>query len=215
MKKGLIALGVILLVGFLIVGSFVGRYNRFVVANEQIDGAWAQVENVLQRRGDLIPNLVSTVQGFAEQEREIFIEVANARGRLAGAVSPAEAGAANAGLTGALGRYWPFLRIIHSFAQMKTSCGYRTNLLGRRTVSQSNGVGTMILSAHIIQPFCSFQTISWPDFLDLTVGNILRLMRPRSRCQRCNSDYPDRFNEQVGGPAGVRRPVTESIVGSL
>ena len=101
MKKGLIALGVILLVGFMMVGSFVGRYNGFVVANEQIDGAWAQVENVLQRRGDLIPNLVSTVQGFAEQEREIFIEVANARGRLAGAVSPAEAGAANAGLLAA------------------------------------------------------------------------------------------------------------------
>ena len=67
MKQGLIALGVILLVGFMMVGSFVGRYNGVVVANEHIDGAWAQVENVLQRRGELIPNLVSTVQGFAEQ----------------------------------------------------------------------------------------------------------------------------------------------------
>ena len=118
MKKGLIALGVILLVGFMMVGSFVGRYNNFVVANEQIDGAWAQVENVLQRRGDLIPNLVSTVQGFAEQEREIFIEVANARGRLAGAVSPAEAGAANAGLTGALGR---LLAISENYQQLRSN----------------------------------------------------------------------------------------------
>ena len=104
MKKGLIALGVVVLLVLMFAGSLIGRYNGFVTANEQIDGAWAQVENVLQRRGDLIPNLVSTVQGFAEQEREIFTEVANARSRLAGAVSPGEAAAANAGLTGALGR---------------------------------------------------------------------------------------------------------------
>ena len=90
MKKGLIALGVVLLLVFMVSGSLIGRYNGFVTSNEQIDGAWAQVENVLQRRGDLIPNLVSTVQGFAEQEREIFIEVANARGRLAGAASPGD-----------------------------------------------------------------------------------------------------------------------------
>ena len=86
MKKGLIAVGVVVLIVLMFTGSLIGRYNGFVTSNEQIDGAWAQVENVLQRRGDLIPNLVSTVQGFAEQEREIFIEVANARSRLAGAV---------------------------------------------------------------------------------------------------------------------------------
>ena len=55
-----------MLLGALIVGGLlVARYNSLVTANEQIDGAWAQVENVLQRRGDLIPNLVATVQGFA------------------------------------------------------------------------------------------------------------------------------------------------------
>ena len=65
MKKGLIAVGVVVLLVLMFAGSLIGRYNGFVTANEQIDGAWAQVENVLQRRGDLIPNLVSTVQGFA------------------------------------------------------------------------------------------------------------------------------------------------------
>ena len=65
MKKGLIALGVVLLLVFMVSGSLIGRYNGFVTSNEQIDGAWAQVENVLQRRGDLIPNLVSTVQGLS------------------------------------------------------------------------------------------------------------------------------------------------------
>ena len=71
------------------------------MANEQIDGARAQVENVLQRRADLIPDLVATVQGFAEQERQVFGQVAEARSRLAGAVTPSEAVNANAGLTGA------------------------------------------------------------------------------------------------------------------
>lgn len=118
MKTGLIALGVVLLVVLMMGGSLVGRYNGFVTANEQIDSAWAQVENVLQRRGDLIPNLVSTVQGFAEQEREIFIEVANARSRLAGATSPAEAAAANAGMTGALGR---LLAISENYPQLRSN----------------------------------------------------------------------------------------------
>ena len=118
MKKGLIALGVVLLLVFMVAGSLTGRYNGFVTSNEQIDGAWAQVENVLQRRGDLIPNLVSTVQGFADQEREIFIEVANARSRLAGAASPGEAAAANAGLTGSLGR---LLAISENYPQLRSN----------------------------------------------------------------------------------------------
>ncbi|MXZ72350.1 MAG: LemA family protein [Acidobacteria bacterium] len=124
MKKGIIAMiaiGVlgVLLFGVLIVGGFlVSRYNSLVTNNEQIDGAWAQVENVLQRRGDLIPNLVATVQGFADQEQEIFTDVANARSRLAGAVTPAEAGAANAGLTGALGR---LLAISENYPQLRSN----------------------------------------------------------------------------------------------
>ena len=118
MKKGLIAVGVVVLLVLMFAGSLIGRYNGFVTANEQIDGAWAQVENVLQRRGDLIPNLVSTVQGFAEQDREIFTEVANARSRLAGAVSPGEAAAANAGVTGALGR---LLAISENYPQLRSN----------------------------------------------------------------------------------------------
>jgi len=118
MKKGWIVGGVVLLVAVIAGMSLVGRYNTFVTANEQIDASWAQVENVLQRRADLIPNLVATVQGFAEQEREIFTEVANARSRLLGAGSPAEAAAANAGLTGALGR---LLAISEAYPQLRSN----------------------------------------------------------------------------------------------
>jgi LemA protein len=107
----------------LVVGcSLVGRYNRLVTANESIDGAWAQVQTVLQRRSDLIPNLVETVKGYAAHEREVFENVAAARGRLAGAVTPAEASAANAQLTSALGR---LLAIAESYPELKASENFR------------------------------------------------------------------------------------------
>ncbi len=118
MKKGWIAVGVVLLVVLLMGGSCIGRYNRFVTTNEQIDASWAQVENVLQRRADLIPNLVTTVQGFAAQEKEIFVEVANARARLAGAATPPAMAAANAGLTAGLGR---LLAIAEAYPQLKSN----------------------------------------------------------------------------------------------
>jgi LemA protein len=118
MKKGWIILGAILLVVLITGGSCVGRYNTFVGTNEQIDGSWAQVENVLQRRADLIPNLVATVRGFAEQEKGIFEEVANARSRLLGASSPAQAAAANAGLTMGLGR---LLAISEAYPELKSN----------------------------------------------------------------------------------------------
>ena len=119
MRRGLILLaGVVMLVVLMGGCSSVGRYNGFVTATEQIDGAWAQVENVLQRRADLIPNLVATVQGFAEQEREVFTQVAEARSRLAGAVTPGEAANANAGLTGALG--W-LLAIAENYPELRSN----------------------------------------------------------------------------------------------
>ena len=122
MKKILIILGailgVILLVVVIAAVSVTGRYNGFVTTNEQIDASWAQVENVLQRRADLIPNLVSTVSGFAEQEKGIFEEVANARSRLLGASSPAQAAAANAGLSLGLGR---LLAISEAYPELKSN----------------------------------------------------------------------------------------------
>ncbi len=93
-------------------------YNRLITANEQIDAAWGQIENVLQRRADLIPNLVSTVKGYAEHEREIFEEVAQARSRLIGATSPADAAAANAGLGSALSR---LLAIAERYPDLKAN----------------------------------------------------------------------------------------------
>lgn len=109
-----VACGVVLLMGL----SVVGRYNNLVQAREQVDTAWAQVENVLQRRADLIPNLVETVKGLAAQEKSIFTEVAEARGRLLGAKGPAEAAQANQGFESALGR---LLAIAESYPDLKSN----------------------------------------------------------------------------------------------
>jgi len=78
-------LGIVLLFFLLIVGYVVGQYNNMVTLRESIDGAWAQVDNQLQRRNDLIPNLVNSVKGYMKQEREIFENIADARARMAGA----------------------------------------------------------------------------------------------------------------------------------
>jgi LemA protein len=112
---GLLAAG---LVALILGATLVGRYNQLVSGNESIEASWADVENVLQRRADLIPNLVETVKGYAAHEREVFENVAEARSRLAGATTPAEAAAANAGLTSALGR---LLAIAESYPELQAS----------------------------------------------------------------------------------------------
>ena len=80
---------------FLILAYGACQYNSLVNTEEDVSGAWADVETQLQRRADLIPNLVETVKGFAAQEKEIFKDVADARSRLLGAKGPAEVGAAS------------------------------------------------------------------------------------------------------------------------
>ena len=120
-KKALgctVVVGGLLLLVLIMALSLVGRYNSMVTADENITGAWAQVENVLQRRADLIPNLVATVKGFAAQEKEIFLKVSEARGRLLGATGPRQAAAANAGLTSALGR---LLAISEAYPDLKSN----------------------------------------------------------------------------------------------
>ncbi len=129
MSKGLagclIVGGVLVLILAIVGMSLAGIYNRLVSQNEQVTKAWAQVQNVLQRRADLIPNLVETVKGYAAHEKEVFENVAQARSRLAGATSPREAEAANAGLNSALGRLlaiaenYPVLKANENFIRLQ------------------------------------------------------------------------------------------------
>src|SRR5213594_1472568 len=99
-------------------------YNEMVAMRERIEAAWAQVENQLQRRNDLIPNLIEVTKGYAAHERDIFEQIANARARLiAGGSRDEKIGAAN-DLTGALGRLlaiaerYPDLKANQQFARL-------------------------------------------------------------------------------------------------
>ena len=85
-NKGLIALIAIGIIVLMLVGSFFGAYNNLQALDESVNSSWAQVENQLQRRNDLIPNLVNTVKGYASHEKQIFVSVAEARAKLSGAV---------------------------------------------------------------------------------------------------------------------------------
>jgi LemA protein len=122
MGKALIAvivvvviIGVIVLAAF---GSYVSTRNTLVQKNEAVKSAWSQVDIVLQRRADLIPNLVETVKGYAQQEQTVFGDIAKARSALLSAGSPQQKIAANNQLDGALGR---LLLIVENYPQLKSN----------------------------------------------------------------------------------------------
>jgi len=108
MSKGkMILIGVlvaILLLAVSLYGFFKGTYNQFVSLDEGVRSSWAQVENQLQRRFDLIPNLVETVKGYAKQEKDVLVEVTNARAKVGGANTVPDKINANNELSGALSR---------------------------------------------------------------------------------------------------------------
>lgn len=93
-------------------------YNRFVSQDEAIKAQWAQVENQLQRRNDLIPNLVSTVKGYAAHEQGVFQAVADSRAKLAGAKTPEETIQAANAQTSALAR---LLAVVENYPQLKAN----------------------------------------------------------------------------------------------
>jgi LemA protein len=96
-------------------------YNRFTASEEAIKAQWSQVENQLQRRNDLIPNLVETVKGYASHEKEVFQAVADSRARLAGAQSPAQTIEAANQQTSALAR---LLAIVENYPQLKADAQF-------------------------------------------------------------------------------------------
>src|SRR6202171_630421 len=118
MKKVLIVLIVLVVVALMLGSSFISRRNQMAVKREAVNAAWAQVDVVLQRRADLIPNLVETVKGFAAQEQTVFGDIAKARSALLGAHSPAEKIAANGQLDSALGR---LLVVVENYPQLRSN----------------------------------------------------------------------------------------------
>ena len=93
-------------------------YNTFVSKEESIKTQWAQVENQLQRRNDLIPNLVETTKGIAQQEKDVFGQIADSRARLAGATTPQQAIEAANAQSAALAR---LLVVVENYPQLKSN----------------------------------------------------------------------------------------------
>lgn len=121
-RTGWIVLGIVLIVLLIIGSSVIGSYNSLAAASENIDSKWSQVENNLQRRADLIPNLVATVKGYASHEQEIFEAISDARARLIGANTVEEAARANNELSGALNR---LLAISEAYPTLKADQNFR------------------------------------------------------------------------------------------
>src|SRR6202158_2562043 len=118
MKKGLVVLIVLVVIVLMLGSSFISRRNQMAIKREAVNAAWAQADVVLQRRADLIPNLVETVKGFATQEQVVFGEIARARSALLSAHSPADKIAANGQLDSALGR---LLVVVENYPQLKSN----------------------------------------------------------------------------------------------
>jgi LemA protein len=114
----LIACAIIVIILFSLYSFFKGTYNTFVTLDETVKASWAQVENQLQRRYDLIPNLVETVKGYAKQERDVFIEVTKARSQVGGAGNIPDKIKANNALSGALSR---LLVVVERYPDLKSN----------------------------------------------------------------------------------------------
>jgi len=117
-RNFLIALVVIIVAVFSFYSFFKGTYNTFVSLDESVKASWAQVENQLQRRYDLIPNLVETVKGYAKHEKDVFIEVTNARSKVGGAGQISEKIKANNELSTALSR---LLLVVERYPDLKAN----------------------------------------------------------------------------------------------
>jgi LemA protein len=122
MKKVFVVVGV--LVGIVALGAvtMIGSRNGLITADENISTSWSQVENVMQRRADLVPNLVETVKGYAKQEKDIFIGVADARAKLAGAASIPDKIEANRQLDSALAR---LLVVVERYPDLKSNQNFQ------------------------------------------------------------------------------------------
>ncbi len=127
LKITLAVVGAIVLIGIVFVGWGIGQYNKVISMDEQVKAQWAQVENQLKRRYDLIPNLVETVKGYAKHEKEIFENIAEARTKYFQAQTPVDKIRASNELEGVLSRLlllreaYPELKANENFLKLQDS----------------------------------------------------------------------------------------------
>ncbi|MGF0096507.1 LemA family protein [Peptoniphilus sp. AGMB00490] len=114
------AVGIIAIIAIVVVFAifFGGQWNNLVKLDEDVNGAWAQVQNQVKRRADLIPNVVETVKGYASHEKETFTEITKARAGISEASTPKELAEANDNLTEAIGR---LNVVVENYPELKTN----------------------------------------------------------------------------------------------
>ncbi|MET4561593.1 LemA family protein [Lysinibacillus parviboronicapiens] len=122
MKKLLGPVGIIIIILVGLALLFIPKYNSLVTAEENVDSKWAQVENQLQRRYDLIPNLVESVKGYANHEQEVIASITQARAQMGSANTPEEQALANDALNGALSR---LLVVVENYPNLKADANFR------------------------------------------------------------------------------------------
>jgi LemA protein len=120
-KTMLIVVGLLVLLIVIPYSYLKGTYNSLVTMDETVKGAWAQVENQLQRRYDLIPNYVETVKGYAAHEKEVFVKVTEARSKVAGAANISEKMQANNQLSSALSR---LMVVVERYPELKANTNF-------------------------------------------------------------------------------------------
>lgn len=114
----IISLAIVVIIIISLFSWFIGTRNQMVTLEVRINASWAEVDNQLQRRSDLIPNLVETVKGFASQESEVFTNIADARAKLAGAEGVEETAEGYNEMQGALSR---LLVIVENYPELKSN----------------------------------------------------------------------------------------------
>lgn len=122
MKKLVGPVGIIVIVLIVLALLFIPKYNSLVTAEENVNSKWAQVENQLQRRYDLIPNLVESVKGYAKHEQKVIADITEARAKMGNASTPEEQAKANDALNGALSR---LLVVVENYPNLKADANFR------------------------------------------------------------------------------------------
>lgn len=168
--KGIIwvILGVVILFVLMFAGIFVSNYNKLVSFNETIDGQWAQVENVLKRRFDLIPNLVETVKGYAKHEKQLLTDVTEARAKVGAAQTVNDKIKSNTALDGVLSRLmvvvenYPNLKANENFLKLQDELAGTENRIAVERKNYNNAVKEYNIlvqrfPANIIASFTNFK----------------------------------------------------------
>jgi len=149
MKYILGFLGVMLLLALILIGGSVSVWNGLVAKDEGVKAEWSQIDAQLQRRADLIPNLVSTVKGYSAHEKEIFESIANARAGLLSAKSPIQKAEANDVLNASLGRLlaiaenYPNLKADQSFIRLQDELAGTENRIAVARVRYNDAAKTL------------------------------------------------------------------------